>query len=334
MDPTTVSDIAVEDGSVPVVRAVVITGFGGPEVLELVEDHPDPQPGEGQVLIKVSRAGINFADTHARENSYLASYELPLVPGTEVAGEADGRRVVALTGTGGYAEYAVAPREAVFPVPDGVSDAAALALVVQGLSAWHILRTSARLAEGESVVVHAAAGGVGSLAVQLARRFGAGRVIATASSEEKRLLAIELGADAALDPNEEDLNAALREANGGQKVDVVLEMAGGRVFDQSLRALAPFGRLVTYGIASREPNEVSNGALMARSQAVIGFWLMHCFGRPGMVAEPLEELFGLVAAGELRVVEGEVYPLSEARRAHEEMQARRTSGKLLLDPSR
>lgn len=315
-------------------RAVVITGFGGPEVLELVEDAPVPEPAPGQVLIEVSRAGINFADTHARENSYLASYELPLIPGAEVAGVADGRRVVALMGNGGYAEYAVAPREAVFPLPDGVSDTAALALVVQGLSAWHLLRTSTHLAEGESVVVHAAAGGVGTLAIQLAKRFRAGRVIATASTEEKRILALELGADAAVDPNEAELAAALRHANGGAKVDVVLEMAGGRVFDQSLRALAPFGRLATYGIASREPNQVSNGALMARSQAVIGFWLMHCFGRPGMVAEPLQELFELVEEGSLRIVEGEVYGLSEARRAHEEMQARRTSGKLSLDPSR
>ena len=318
----------------PAMRAVVISDFGGPEVMQLVEDHPVPEPGDGQVLVKVSRAGINFADTHARENSYLSSYELPLIPGGEVAGEVDGRRVVALTGTGGYAEYALAPEAAVFPLPDGVSDAQALALVIQGLSAWHLLKTSARLEPGESVVVHAAAGGVGSLAVQLAKRYGAGRVIATASSEEKRALAVELGADVAVDPNEEDLNSALREANGGAKVDIVLEMAGGRVFDQSLRALAPFGRLVTYGQASRESNTVSSGALMARSQAVVGFWLVHCFGRPGMIAEPLQELFGLVASGELRVVEGETYGLSEARRAHEEMQARKTQGKLLLDPAR
>ena len=316
-------------------RAVVITDFGGPDVLELVEDHPQPEPAEGQVLIKVSRAGINFADTHARENSYLSSYELPLIPGGEVAGEVDGQRVVAVLGTGGYAEYAVAPKQAVFPLPDGVSDMAALALVIQGLSAWHLLRTSAHLADGESVVVHAAAGGVGSLAVQLAKRYGAGRVIATASTEEKRALALELGADVAVDANAEDLKGALREANGGAKVDIVLEMAGGRVFDQSLYALAPFGRLVTYGQASRESNTLSSGALMARSQAVIGFWLVHCFTRPQeMIAEPLDELFGLVASGDLRVIEGGEYGLSEARRAHEDMQARRTSGKLVLDPSR
>ena len=280
MDPTTVSDIEGGDGSVPTMRAVVISEFGGPEVMQLVEDAPQPEPAEGQVLVKVNRAGINFADTHARENSYLSSYELPLIPGGEVAGEVDGQRVVALTGTGGYAEYALAPEQAVFPLPDGVSDTAALAVIIQGLSAWHLLKTSSHMAEGESVVVHAAAGGVGSLAVQLAKRYGAGRVIATASSEEKRALALELGADIAIDANEDDLKAALREANGGAKVDIVLEMAGGRVFDQSLRALAPFGRLVTYGQASREPNTVASGALMARSQAVVGFWLVHCFGRP------------------------------------------------------
>ena len=147
----------------------------------------------------------------------------------------------------------MAPQQAIFPLPDGVSDMAALAIVIQGLSAWHLLRTSAHLAEGESVVVHAAAGGVGSLAVQLAKRYGAGRVIATASTEEKRALALELGADVAVDANAEDLKAALREANGGAKVDIVLEMAGGRVFDQSLYALAPFGRLVTYGRRRASP---------------------------------------------------------------------------------
>jgi NADPH2:quinone reductase len=183
-------------------------------------------------------------------------------------------------------------------------------------------------------VVIAAAGGVGSLAVQLGKPMGAGRVIATASSEDKRALALELGADAAVDPNADDLAAALMEANGGERVDAVFEMAGGRVFDDCMKALAPFGRLVTYGIASREPNQVSTGSLMRRSHAVVGFWLMHCLGRPGMFAEPLADLFERAARGELRVVEGEAYGLSEARRAHEDLQARRTSGKLVLDPTR
>jgi NADPH2:quinone reductase len=170
--------------------------------------------------------------------------------------------------------------------------------------------------------------------VQLGRAFGAGRVIATASTEDKRRLALELGADAAVDVGAEDLAERLVAANGDRRVDVVLEMAGGRVFDASLKALAPFGRLVSYGIASRQPNQVATGALMRRSQAVIGFWLMHAIRRPEMVEGPLHDLFGRVADGSLRVIEGETYPLSETRRAHEDLQARRTSGKLLLDPRR
>jgi NADPH2:quinone reductase len=324
------------EGSLPLrVRAIRISQWGGPEVLELVEDAPEPEPNDDQVLIRVSRAGINFADTHARENTYLARYELPLTPGTEVAGTTeDGTRVVALVGTGGYAELALAPKAMTVPVPEGVSDAQALAVLLQGLTAWHLYRTSAKLQPGESVVVHAAAGGVGSLATQLAKPRGAGRVIATASSEEKRRLALELGADAAVDVNAEDLAEQLKEANGGKRVDVVLEMAGGRVFDASLEALAPFGRLIAYGIASREQNNVSSGALMRRSQAVVGFWLMHALRDPEMLEAPLSDLFGRIADGSLRVVEGETYGLSEARRAHEDLQARRTTGKLLLDPQR
>src|ERR671937_191985 len=177
-------------------RAIQQQEFGGPEVLELVE-LPVPEPSDAEVLIRVSRAGMNFADTHQRRNDYLAAQQLPLVPGGEVAGvrEDTGERVVALCGLGGYAEYATAPEALAFPVPDGVDDATALALLVQGLTAWHLYRTSAKLAAGESVVVHAAAGGVGSIAVQLGKPLGAGRVIASASNEEKRALALELGAD-------------------------------------------------------------------------------------------------------------------------------------------
>ena len=318
-------------------RAIRISEWGGPEVLELVEDAPVPEPGDGQVLIRVARAGINFADTHARENSYLARYELPLTPGAEVAGvrEDTGQRVV-VAGRAPAATRSTSPADeaTTFPIEEDVSDATALALLLQGLTAWHLYRTSAKLAAGESVVVHAAAGGVGSLAVQLGRHMGAGRVIATASTQEKRDLALELGADAAVDVNADDLAGALIEANGGERVDAVFEMAGGRVFEESMKALAPFGRMVTYGIASREQNEVRTGALMRRSHAVVGFWLMHCLREPDMVAGPLKELFALAASGDLRVVEGECYPLSEVRRAHEDLAARRTSGKLVLDPAR
>src|SRR5512139_412455 len=160
-------------------RAIRIEEFGGPEVLQLV-DLPVPDPGDGEVLIRVERAGMNYADTHQRTNDYLARYEVPLVPGGEVAGvrEDTGERVVAMCGLGGYAEYATAPEALTFPIPDEVDDGTALALLIQGLTAWHLYRTCGRVAQGESVVVHAAAGGVGTLAVQLGRPMGAGRVIA------------------------------------------------------------------------------------------------------------------------------------------------------------
>lgn len=321
-------------------RAVQITEFGGPEVLEVTE-LPAPEAGPGEVLIDVAAAGINYADTHQTEDSYLAPQQLPLVPGGEAVGtvrggERDGERVVALLDGGGYAEQAVTADPVAFTLPDGVDDAAALAVVLQGTTAWHLLRTSSRLRPGESVVVHAAAGGVGSLAVQLAKRWRAGRVIATASSEEKRKLALELGADVAVDSRSDTLADDLREANGGSRVDVVLEMAGGSVFDDSLQVLAPFGRLVAYGMASRTPPKpVRPGQLMARSQAVVGFWLAHCMRDPAaMLAQQVAELTDLVAAGDLRPVVGGTYPLSEVHRAHEDLLARRTTGKLVLDPAR
>ena len=180
--------------------------------------------------------------------------------------------------------------------------------------------------------MHSAAGGVGSLAVQLGRAMGAGRVIATASSGDKRALALELGADVAIDGSADGLTERLVEANLGKPVDVVFELAGGAVFDASLAALAPFGRLVTYGIASREANTVRSGDLMRRSRSVVGFWLMHCLGRPAMVDEALADLFARVERGELRVVAGPAYPLAQAARAHVDLAERRTTGKVTLDP--
>jgi NADPH:quinone reductase len=314
-------------------RAIQIEEFGGPEAMQLVE-LPDPVPTDGEVLVDVARAGVNFADTHAIRDDYLAKQALPLTPGGEIAGRtADGRRVAALLPTGGYAQKVAVNENVLVPVPDEVSDDQAAGLLLQGLTARSLLRISARLEEGESVVVHAAAGGTGSLAIQLAKRYGAGRVIGLASSEEKRDLVLRLGADAAVDSTSDDLEAAILDANGGEKVDVVLEMTGGEAFRASLAALAPFGRLVTFGLASREPVEIRNTDLMGTSRGVIGFWLVNLFRRPQDVREGIAELLGLVAAGDLEVVIGGVYPLSEAGRAHEDIAARRTQGKLLLDPS-
>ena len=317
-------------------RAIRITEFGGPEVLTLVDDQPEPEAGPGTQVLTISRAGINYADTHQVENSYLAPAELPMVPGAEAVGTTeDGRRVVALLGGGGYAQKALAADAFSFEVPDAVDDGQALALVLQGLTAWHLLRTSAKLIEGESVVVHAAAGGVGTLAVQLAKAYGAGRVIAVASSDEKRQLALDLGADVAVDAGVDDLKTALQDANDGRKVDVVLEMVGGRTTDQSLAALAPFGRLAFFGMASRTaPSKVDLGELMSRSRGVIGFWLAHCMADPARyLAQPMQELLDLTAAGTLRPVVGRTYGMSEVAQAHTDLRERRSVGKLLLDPA-
>jgi len=322
-------------------RAVQITEFGGPEVLT-VTDLPDPVAGEGQQVYEVGAAGVNFADTHQTEDSYLAPQQLPLVPGAEFVGTAvgGGPRVVGLVDGGGYAQKVVAHPHMTWEVPDGVTDEQALSVVLQGTTAWHLLKTSSHMAPGETVVVIAGAGGVGSLAVQLAKRWGAGRVIATASSPDKRALAERLGADATVDPALADddpktFTGALREANGGKPVDVVLEMTGGKVFDGSLSALAPFGRLVAYGMAARTPaSPVVPAALMAKSRAVIGFWLAHCFSRPAMLDEAMTDLLQLVADGQLEPISGGRYPLSAVREAHQDLLARRTTGKLVLDPSR
>ncbi len=306
--------------------------FGGPEVLRLVE-LPAPVPAAGEVLIRVRRAGLNYADTHSRTGSYVHQPALPLVPGIEVAGVRDdtGERVVALVGTGGYAEYATAPASLTFPIPDALDDDTALAILVQGLTAWHLYRTAARVEAGESVVVHSAAGGVGSLAVQLGHPLGAGRVIGTASSPQRRELAQSLGADVAVDPDPEGLTERLIEANGGRPVDVVFDMAGGEVFVRSYRALAHFGRIVVCGISTGEPNHISSGSLLRHSRSIIGFYLMHTTERPELFAEALSDLFARAVAGTLRAVVGGVYPLSAAAQAQADLRSRRTTGKLVLD---
>ncbi|MGH2963792.1 MAG: quinone oxidoreductase family protein [Solirubrobacterales bacterium] len=293
---------------------------------------PTPRPVDGELLVQVSAAGINFADLLQVEDTYLAPTSLPFVPGVEVVGQtADQRRVAAIVPSGGYAEQAVVASPMAVEVPETVSDEQALGVLVQGVTAWHLLRTSAAMREGESVVVHAAGGGVGTQAIQLARRWGAGRVIAAASTDEKRNLALELGADAAIDSRAPNLTEALEEANLGRRVDIVLESSGGRVLDASVEALAPFGRLITYGYANGlAAQSLEPIGLLRRSRGVVGFWLAHCFRRPEMLTEPIRKLLSMIGEGSLRVVSGGRYSLAEARQAHLDLRGRATSGKLVL----
>lgn len=313
-------------------KAIQIEEFGGPENLKLVEV-PDPAPGDGEVLVEVARSGVNFADTHAIRNDYIAEQTLPLIPGAEVSGTApDGRRVAAFLPAGGYAQRVAVPEPWLVPVPDEVSDDQAAGLLLQGITAQALLHYCAHVEEGETVVVEAAAGGTGSLAVQLAKRAGA-KVIGLASSPEKRELVERLGADATADSRAEDLTEAILEANGGERVDVVLHMSG-TGFEGGLAALGPLGRIVVFGNAARHPNTVETNYLLRSSKSVLGFWLVPLVARKReMVGSMTAELLSAVAAGELEVVIGGTYPLSEAARAHAEIAERRSTGKLLLDPS-
>lgn len=312
-------------------RAIQIEQFGGPEVMTIV-DLPDPTPGEGEILLEVSAVGINYADTHQTENSYLSPQTLPLVPGIEVVGTHGGKRYLASVSSGGYAEKAIAHKAVAFPIPDSVTDEQALCVLVQGTTAWHLLKTMAHLNPGESVVVHAAAGGVGTIAIQLAKLWGA-KVIAVTSSDEKSALTRSLGADEIVDARSESLGKDIRKANGGKGVDIVLEMVGGTTFDQSLLALGEFGRLITYGMASRTaPTPIHPGSLMHGSKTVAGFWLANCFTKKELMGDVVNELFSLIAEGKVEPVIGGIYPLSEATKAHEAMLARATTGKIVLKP--
>jgi NADPH2:quinone reductase len=323
-------------------KMVQFTEYGGPEVLQVIEVDR-PVPTGRRVLIKVEAIGVNYADTARREGNYVVPTPLPFVPGTEVAGvvcevgeEAStvrvGERVVALIESGGYAEYASVDERAVIPLPDGLDVQKAVALPVQGLSAYHILKTMGRLERGETVLVHAAAGGVGTLAVQLAKLFGAGKVIATASTEEKRKLAIQLGADVAVDYTKENWKDEVMRATDGKGVDVALEMAGGDIFHQTLECLAPFGRLVVYGVASGQFARMNPARLMGKNLSVIGFFLPQIMRKQTLYQQSLRELLAYVQTGKLTLTIGGVYPLEQAADVHRLLQSRKTHGKLILVP--
>ena len=314
-------------------KAIQIEAFGGPDVMKLV-DVADPIAGKDEVLLDVTSIGINYADTHQTENSYLSPQTLPMIPGIEIVGTNGGKRYLASVSTGGYAQKAVAHSSVIFPIPDVVTDEQALCMLVQGTTAWHLLKTMGNLKQGDSVVVHAAAGGVGTIAIQLAKLWGA-KVIAVTSSAEKNALATSLGADAVVDANADDLVAAIKGANGGRGVNLVLEMVGGKTFDQSLEALTTFGKIITFGMASRTaPQPVHPGALMHGSKTISGFWLANCFGSKEMMNDVIAELFDLIASGKLKPVIGATYPLSQAADAHRAMLSRQTTGKIALDPAR
>ncbi len=320
-------------------QAIRIHETGGPEVM-LLEEVETPVPGQGEVLIKVAAAGVNYADLAQRQGAYLTRTRTPMTPGFEVAGTiaalgpgvsvpAVGTRVIALV-NGGYAEYAVASAFTIIPIPENLDFAHAAAFAVQGLTAYQTLRESGRLQAGESVLVQAAAGGVGTLAVQLARLMGAGKVIGTASNEQKLDLVRRLGADAAINYTQDDWVEQVKKASGGRGVDVVLEVVGGAIAEQCLQCLAPFGRMVIIGAASGQRAQFSTIQLMYKNLSVVGYWLSAWMSRPDRIAAATVELMQYLATGTLQIIVGQTFPLAEAAEAHRAIAARSTTGKVVL----
>ena len=326
-------------------KAVVFEQFGAPEVLKLV-DREMPVPGPGEILIKVDAVGVNYADTVRRRGlPYPRPTPLPFVLGFEVAGTvaalgegvegpAVGTSVFATPGEGGYTQYVCVPAAIVIPIPSELDTVQAAALSLQGLTAALSLKYSARIQPGDTVLVQAAGGGVGGLAVQLAKIYGAKTVIAVASSAEKRQHAIDLGADVAIDYTEQGWPEKVKKATDGKGVDIVLEMTGGDILGQSLSCMAPFGRMVVYGLASGETATVDPQLLLGANQTITGFNVGgYMLGSDTSVVQAtIVELIQLVLSGQLKLNIGATLPLSEAPRAHAMIQNRETSGKVILLP--
>jgi len=321
-------------------KAVVFEKLGGPEVMKIAEV-PKPGVKPGVVLIKVRAAGINFADMLFRRGQYAMQPKLPDTPGLEAAGEIEavgagvtnfkpGQRVAAL-GNKMYAEYALAPATQVIPIPDSLSFEHAAAFPVQVLTAWHMLHTSHKTGPGQTVLVHSAAGGVGIVAVQIAKAAGA-RVIGTVSSASKAALVKEYGADDVINYATQDFAAEANRLTGGRGVDLILDAVGATTLDKGLTCLAPFGHLILYGRAGGPPEPLNLFKLFEKSTAVSGFVLYTVAAVPDVMSRGIEESFKLIAEGKLKLLVGKSFPLAQAVEAHKFIESRQSTGKLVLIP--
>jgi NADPH:quinone reductase len=320
-------------------KAIRIHETGGPEVMKL-EEIETPTPAAGEILIKVAAAGVNYADLAQRAGAYLTPTRTPTTLGVEIAGTIAalgtgvnspvvGTRVAAFC-RGGYAEYAISQANMVIPISSGIDFIHAAAFPLQGITAYQLLREAARIQPGESVLVHAAAGGVGTLAIQLAKLMGAGTVIGTASNADKLDLIRRLGADVAINYTEQDWVDQVKNATGSKGADIILEMVGGTIAEQSLQCLAPYGRMVVYGAASSQITQFSGIQLMYKNQAIIGYWLSSQLSRPERIAQAIMDLMQYLSKGELEIIVGQTFPLEQAAEAHRAIAERKTTGKVVL----
>jgi NADPH:quinone reductase len=303
------------------VKGVLLREPGGPEQLEHTE-LPEPVAEDGQVLVRVRAAGVNYADVLIRQGRYPQPPPLPTVPGSEIAGEVDGRRVMALPPGGGYAEIVAVDPASLVSLPDGASFEEGASFLLTFLTAWIPLTRQVRIERGSVVLVHSASGGVGSAAVQVAKHLGA-RVIATASTDEKRKVALDLGADEAY--GYEDFE--------GVRADVVYDLVGGEVFARSLGVLNPLGTLLAIGFAGGWWEPLDPAPLVGRNLGVVGFYLGRLMRhRPELVRAATDELVALWDAGAIRPLVGSTFALADAADAHRLMEERRHVGKVVLVP--
>jgi NADPH:quinone reductase len=321
-------------------KAIRIHETGGPEVMRL-EEVETPRPGWGEVRIKVVAAGVSHVDLAFRQGTYRPFTDLPITLGSEVAGiitalgpgvmtPTVGTRVIALA-YGGYAEYAVANASTLLPIPENLNFAPAAAFLMNGTLASQALHESGRLQAGESVLVHAAAGGVGTFAIQFARLMGAEKVIGTASNEIKLNMIRHLGADAAIDYTQKDWVEQVKRVTDGRGVDIILDSVGGKIAEQSLQCLAPFGRMVVIGASSGQLAQFASLQLMTKNQSVIGHWQSKWSNHPAhSLTTAAEELLQFLASDRLQIIIGQTFPLSEVAEAHRAIAERQTIGKVVL----
>ena len=329
-------------------KAIQFEQHGKPDVLKLVE-LPKPEPVAGQVLVKVAAVGINYADTMHRIGVYPQAAPLPMIPGTDVAGVIEqlgtgftsfniGTRVVASlypgASSGAYAEYVVVSADRIVPIPNGVSFEASLAMLGQGWTAYLLLTQAGKLQRSESVLVHAAVSGVGSLAVQLAKRLGASQVIGLVGSPEKQVLATELGCDHVFLSSDSQWVQNLKDVTEGRGVNIILDSVGAPIVSENLQVLAPFGRFVFYGATSHQWATISSEHalhLLFNNQAFIGFAVPGFVeSRTGYAVDLTAKLLSYVDRGELKVIVKDVFPLEQAAEAHQAIEERRTVGKVVL----
>lgn len=324
-------------------RAIVIEKFGGPEVLT-VKDVEIPSIEKNEVLIKTKAVSVNFADIKTRTGNFHAAGKPPIIPGLDAAGIVEkvgedvkdikeGDRVIAFPKNGSYAEYIVADSVLVFKIPDSMDFNTAAASPLVAFTSYQLIKTVGRLEKGETILIHAAAGGIGTTAIQIAKHLGAGTIIGTVGSDEKMKIAKDAGADIVINYNKDDFKTVIEEKLGEQPVDVILDSVAGDVFQKSLECLAPYGRLVNFNSSSGKAGTLDTKELHSSCRAVLGFSMGTTIKkRPEMLKDIAKEVLPLLADNKVTMLINNTYSFEEASDAHRLLESRKSIGKNLLIP--